>query len=51
MKFRGKCESCHHKKFFIRKREYTIRQTGDLISSKSLLCGKCAKDIRKMINS
>ena len=50
MKFKGKCESCNHDKFFICKRVYKIKQTKELITSKSLLCGKCARSISKMLN-
>lgn len=46
----GRCEVCKRRKLFVRKRYYKTKQTG-LITSKSLLCGKCARGIKRLVKN
>ncbi len=48
MKLYALCEGCNKKRFFIRKRVYSHKIAG-IITSKSLLCRKCYKNINKML--
>lgn len=50
MKIRGICDSCGHKRFFIRKRNYYIIHIKQTATSKGLLCGQCFKKLKKMLN-
>ncbi len=50
MPFFKKCESCHHKRFYIGKRNYYIKELGNLpITSKGNLCGTCFKGIKRLV--
>ena len=48
MKLYNRCQGCKKYKFFIRKRKYTHKIAGE-ITSQAELCGKCYRNIKKMI--
>lgn len=48
MKILSKCECCHKRKLFIFKRIFNAKHVGK-VTSKSLLCGKCARYIKTKI--
>lgn len=50
MKLLDKCQSCKETKWFIRKRKYNAKGVGT-ITSQSMLCRKCYKNIQKMLKS
>lgn len=48
MKLYYPCGSCGKKKFFVRKRQYVIKEVKLPVTSQSLLCRSCYKGIKKI---
>lgn len=50
----GKCAGCRRKRWFVRTRELTIvpsrEGTALKARSRALLCGRCARDIKALVN-
>lgn len=50
MKIRAKCPSCRKMRWFLRQRKYFVKEMNQYVTSNNELCGKCARDIKHMIN-
>ena len=46
----GKCELCRKRRFFIRKRKYTMKDVGKL-TSKANMCGRCFSKIKEVLKA
>jgi len=44
----GKCAQCKKNKFFIRKRTFFNEKLNTQLTSKSQICGKCFRAVKKL---
>lgn len=51
MKLLSTCKACDKKRLFIKKREYKVPNSSQTMVSQNEICGKCYKNIKKMIKS